>query len=76
MMKRLQDAAVTLDEIRKKYPELSIEVTIEAHGFRVRATMGPFSMDEFVLWLEMEQSRTNPLVRAIHTVRRVMTGSK
>ena len=70
-----REAAAALATVRKKYPDMSIEITIEAHGPRVHATLGSLGMDQSVSWGDLGHAEINVLAITVGDVARQIIAS-
>lgn len=65
-----REAAAALATVRKKYPDMTIEITIEAHGPRIHATRGNAGLDRSVSWMDLQHAHANVLAISVGDVAR------
>lgn len=65
-----REAAAALATVRKKYPEMAIEITIEAHGPRIHSTLGSVGLDRSVSWMDLQHAHANVLAISVGDVAR------
>jgi hypothetical protein len=70
-----REAADALAAVRKKYPDMSIEITIEAHGPRIHATLGSLGIDQSVSWGDLSHEEVNVLAISVGDVARQLIAS-
>ncbi len=69
-MDTFRDAVAALVSVRKKYPNMSIEITLETYGARIHATLGNEGLDRSVSWADMEYAHANVLAICVGDVAR------
>lgn len=67
-----KEAAAALATVRKKYPDMLIEITIEAHGPRIHATLGSAGLDRSVSWADLQHAHANVLAISVGDVARAL----
>jgi hypothetical protein len=67
-MNRLREAVAALEFVRDRYPGLSIEITLEAYGPRVHATLNGVGLDRSVSWLDLETGNISVLAVCVYDV--------
>lgn len=70
MMDTLREAVAALASVRKKYPSMNIEITLEEYGARIHATLNTRGLDRSVSWAEMENAHINVLAVCVGDVAR------
>jgi hypothetical protein len=70
-----REAAAALATVRKKYPGMIIEITIETHGPRVHATLGQIGMDQTIAWTDLSHAHANVLAISVGDVARQLVAS-
>lgn len=75
-MDTFRDAVAALVTVRKKYPEMIIEITLETYGARIHATLGNQGLDRSVSWADMEHAHANVLAISVGDLARQLVASR
>ncbi len=75
-MDTFENAVAALVTVRKKYPEIRIEITLETYGARIHATLDNQGMDRSVSWADMKYAHANVLAICVGDVARQLVASR